>query len=211
MNVVSVPLDQAPMDIGDMAAFHGNTLICRTIIEITGWPQSHLATITEVKPRPLILEAHQPRSSVDDLAAAVGANYDTTVWIFHLSSEARAKFDQLAFFSWCRTAVNRPYDLNQAIAAGVLDWLLRKLPADVVKVLPGLIKQDVRSLYCSELVAAGYQAAGIIPKSVNVSRQTPGDMVALGLRLGIFDDTVHQVKGALLLPLPSASQIMKDS
>jgi len=191
MKIVQTSIDQVPMMIGDLLACHGDTGICRAIIETTHSPVSHVATICETQPKPLAIEAHEPAVSCDDLHALLNTPFDRVIWLLPLSPEARSQFNLLAFASGCRKMVNTQYDIPQAIGAGILDWLgdpewLRKW----LKTQP-----DVSRVFCSELIVYLYQQAGIWPMDINASMQTPGDVIRYGCAHGIFADTIYQLKG----------------
>ena len=87
--------------------------------------------------------------------------YKGNVWWLPLSDEAREKFDEVAFFDFMFQQVGKLYDTAQAIKSAI-DWL------------PWCHnKEDFQKLFCSELLAGGDKAGGLI--NLNCSEVTPVD------------------------------------
>ena len=51
-------------------------------------------------------------------------------------------------------------------------------------------KENWSQLFCSELVAAGFEHSGIIPKEMNTSEMSPPDII----KLKIFNPVYYQIK-----------------
>jgi hypothetical protein len=82
--------------------------------------------------------------------------------------------------------VGRPFDVPQAIGAGFDDL-------DHIPVIGSLThsREDLSTLFCAELAAAGLKAGGVIG-SLNCSKVTPIDL----FRFAIYEGTYYQPKGA---------------
>lgn len=96
------------------------------------------------------------------------ASYDGEAWLYPLRtivSDANLARTQ----DWLTSAHTQKieYDSFQAIGAG-LDFFDRLLGIEN--------KEDLSSLFCSELVTKAFQIAGLVDKSVNPSEMTPKDV-----------------------------------
>jgi hypothetical protein len=184
MQVIQADLSDisAQLQIGDVVAFHGDTPVCKVIEDATKSAVSHVAIICEVSPNPLIIQAHFPKVTVDDMATEIATDIDTAIWILPLSAETRKSFDVDKFLSFIRKQIGKEYDFKQCYKAGLIKWLGDKLPISD--------DEDFTKVFCSELVAGALESAGVIP-DLNASRQVPSDVVAMP----IYADAIYQVKG----------------
>lgn len=109
------------------------------------------------------------------------AHYAGEMWWLPLSAEARARLDVGALWEFLFGQVGKGYDVRQALAAGVDAFEFVGL---------GEASEDFSRFFCSELVAAGLEAAGVIG-SINASEVTPIELC----RWGIYRECV-QFKGS---------------
>ncbi|RDV24333.1 hypothetical protein DXV75_14020 [Alteromonas aestuariivivens] len=115
------------------------------------------------------------------------SQYDGDIWWLPLSPVARARFEnnKREFYKFMLRQKNKGYDILQLFGAAV-DFL------DTTPMLGQLTfnKQDFSSWFCSELIAEGLRAAGVV-RDINASEVTPIDIC----RFAIFNDTYVQIKG----------------
>ena len=106
------------------------------------------------------------------------SDYDGELW--WLPRNEALPFNQKEFFNFLFSQDGKKYDALQAIKAGV----------DILDSL-GLTenKEDFDKFFCSELVAAGLEAAGTVGK-VNASEVTPIDLC----RWKIYEKDYYQLK-----------------
>lgn len=138
--------------------------------------------------------------------------YDGEVWWLPLHQELRNKhFNYDAFAHFLRNQDGKKYDHSQA-AGSAIDFfdtihlpftpeLFIKFPAfkGFRKFInnsdkmhgPGYNHEDFERFFCSELVAAGLKAAGVLPAEVNASEATPIDIC----RWHIFAPEYYLLKG----------------
>ena len=123
------------------------------------------------------------------------ANYDGELWWLPLKKEIREAphdserfFDSKKFFDFLfrQEREKKEYDLTQAIKSA-LDTL-DQLPFDMHG--PAYNTEDFGKFFCSELVAAGLEAAGVVG-SINASEVTPIDLC----RWRIYKKTYYRLKG----------------
>lgn len=112
-------------------------------------------------------------------------SYDGEVWWLPLRRGSKPSMDINMFVKFILGQLGRPYDLPQAIRSA-MDQL------DNVPLIRALTynKEDFAKFFCSELVAAGLEAGGLI-KNVNSSEVTPIDLCMFN----IFEDDYYQLKG----------------
>ncbi len=177
------------MKPGDLIAFGGYGFISNTIKSVTNSNVSHVGTILQTN-IPTI-EGFYINQVIESVGKGKGGlsgvvinrmsdhirDYEGDIWWLPLNAEAREKFDQSIFFSFMLAQVGKPYDAPQAIGSA-LDFI----PDN---------REDLDKLYCSELVAAGYEKVEIIGE-INASEQTPID----DCNFPIFDEE-EQIKGTL--------------
>lgn len=117
------------------------------------------------------------------------ATYEGELWWLPLREDIRnPKFDQKLFYDFLfnQARERKEYDMPQAIKSS-LD-ALDNLPFGMHG--PGYNSEDFSKFFCSELVAAGLEAAGAVG-TVNASEVTPIDLC----RWNIYDATYYQLKG----------------
>lgn len=115
------------------------------------------------------------------------ATYDGELWWLPLKEELRqGAFNQEAFYDFLFQQNRKGYDTPQAVKSAV--DALDELPLGMHG--PGYNREDFDKFFCSELVAAGLEAAGSVGK-VNASEVTPIDLC----RWNIFEDKYFQLKG----------------
>lgn len=112
-------------------------------------------------------------------------SYDGEVWWLPLRRNGPKPLDVGQFVKFLLGQVGRPYDLPQAIRSA-MDQL------DSVPLVRALTynKEDFAKFFCSELVAAGLEAGGVV-QNVNSSEVTPIDLCMFN----IFEDDYCQLKG----------------
>jgi hypothetical protein len=185
---------------GDVIAFSGKARHSRVIKWATRSPVSHVGIIfrtgvreTDERPGELIVESA-------DLNGFFGVNvsrfdrrmteYDGHLWWLPLRRAIRETAFRLeAFYDFLQRQAKsrRPYDIPQALKAGI--DLFDKLPGG--RKGPTYNREDFSSFFCAELVAAGLEAAGAVPR-INCSEVTPADLCTWS----IFEDDYFLLKGA---------------
>ncbi len=115
--------------------------------------------------------------------------YDGELWWLPLKKEVRDNsFDGKKFFNFLfnQARQRKPYDLPQAITSAI--DVLDTLPFGING--PGYNREDFSKFFCSELVAAGLQIAGVV-ENINSSEITPIELC----RWSIYEDHYYQLKG----------------
>jgi len=115
--------------------------------------------------------------------------YDGELWWLPLKQEIRNNnFDSKKFFNFLfnQARLRKPYDLPQAIKSAI--DALDTLPFGING--PGHNREDFSKFFCSELVAAGLEIAGVV-KNINTSEVTPIELC----RWSIYEDHYYQLKG----------------
>ena len=192
------------MKPGDVIAFGGMGDVSEWIKSVTQSPVSHVAIVlrsslspadvsddpSAMRSSPQIIEA---RGELDQYYGVSVrwldehiADYPGIIWWLPLSDASRSRLDVEEFSTFLLGLEGRPFDVPQAIGAGFDDL-------DHVPVIGSLThsREDISALFCSELVAAGLEAGGVIG-SLNCSEVTPVDL----FRFAIYEGTYYQVKGA---------------
>lgn len=177
------------MQPGDVIAFGGKSHFSEVIKWATRSSVSHVGVILQTVRRDLassdgpgyfnqIIES----TTINDFSGVIVSKlskriqqYEGEIWWLPLSDEVRARFNSGAFIDFMMDHEGRPYDLHQAITAGLE--------------VPG-VQEDFGKFFCSELVVAGLEAAGAIPP-VNSSEFTPISLC----RLKLFNPDMVQIKG----------------
>ncbi len=114
--------------------------------------------------------------------------YDGEVWWLPLAERIRAGgFDEVTFYNFLFQQRGKNYDLPQAVKAGI--DLLDRLPFSG-KDGPTLNREDFSRFFCSELVAAAFEKAGVTG-TINASEVTPIDLC----RWQIYQNSYYQLKG----------------
>jgi hypothetical protein len=176
------------MKTGDLIAFSGRICISRVNQLVTQSPYSHVAMVLEVEmgggfgKSVLIIESAAPQTDRDPTGRkaikGVQVNwlsrrldmYKGKAWWLPLK-EPIAPDNLFKMQMWLRQTYNerRPFATVQAAKAGLM--LLNKV---------GLgNKLDLSALFCSELITAALQVAGVVDPYINPSKQTPVDVVNL--------------------------------
>ncbi len=183
---------------GDIIAFGGGTLFSKWVKLTTRSPVTHVAIVLN-PPSPdekadcvcsFVIEStvsnHTSGVMITKLCEHV-KNYQGDIWWLPLNDNARAIFvkNQKKFTDFMLAQQNKGYDFLQLAGASadlfdnhpVLGWLSYN-------------EMDISRWFCSELVAGGLDAAGII-NAVNVSEVTPIDIC----RFTIYQQRYLQIKG----------------
>ena len=116
-------------------------------------------------------------------------HYDGELWWLPLKKEIRENnFDSDKFFDFLfnQARLRKPYDLPQAVKSAV--DALDTLPFGING--PGYNREDFSKFFCSELVAAGLEVAGVV-ENINSSEITPIELC----RWSIYEDHYYQLKG----------------
>ncbi|WP_417916256.1 hypothetical protein [Candidatus Electronema sp. JC] len=114
--------------------------------------------------------------------------YEGEIWWLPLAERIRPyHFDEEKFYNFLFQQKGKKYDLPQAVKAGI--DLLDRLPFSG-KDGPTLNKEDFSKFFCSELVAAAFEQAGVTGP-VNASEVTPIDLC----RWRIYQSSYYQLKG----------------
>ncbi len=170
---------------GDVIAFGGKTGVSDIVKTLTCSPVSHVAVVLQTQATyeaadsdrffNLILE-----STKFDNFLGVGSirlsdrlrSYHGQAWWLPLDRQLcqDKPFDQKAFFDFLYAQRGKPFDVPQAFQAA-LDALERLLGPHS----PTHAKEDLSAFFCSELVAAGLEAAGMVG-DINASEVTPIDL-----------------------------------
>ncbi len=117
--------------------------------------------------------------------------YDGDVWWLQLRQKIRdEQFDERAFYEFLRNQVGKKYDRRQAAGSAIDMFDDLQLPFGLRG--PGYNKEDLTRLFCSELVAAGLKAGGVVAETVNASEVTPIDLC----RWNIYEPEYYLLKGA---------------
>ena len=174
---------------GDLIAFGGNGFVSNLIKVATNCAVSHVGVVLQTvipvvrdKYKKVMIEVIESTSLGKGFAgvqtcrlSARLKQYDGNVWVLPLKPASRKKFDANKFFNFMLDQIGKAYDAPQAISSAI-DFLPDR-------------QEDFSRLFCSELVTAGYEIAGVI-EPINASEQTPADVV----RMPIFDQPI-QIKG----------------
>ena len=115
--------------------------------------------------------------------------YEGEIWWLPLRGEVRQnRFDQVAFYDFLFNEAKKrtTYDMPQAMGSA-LD-ALDSLPFGIEG--PTYNREDFSKFFCSELVAAGLEAAGSVGR-VNASEVTPIDLC----RWSIYEPDYYMLKG----------------
>lgn len=115
--------------------------------------------------------------------------YEGEIWWLPLDAHLReTRFDSVSFYNFLfnHARARKGYDVPQALqsAIDVLDDLPFGLHG------PGYNREDFSRFFCSELVAAGLESAGMVGP-INASEVTPIDLC----RWKIYAGTYYQLKG----------------
>ncbi len=188
------------MQPGDVIAFGGKSFFSEIIKFSTASKISHVGVILQTQ----VLNESNNRffnqiiesSTWDDFSGVKISRfsdrlyeYDGEIWWLPLKKEIRNnQFDQSKFYDFLfKQGEDRvKYDFPQGVKSAV--DILDKLPFDLRG--PSNNKEDLSKFFCSELVAAGLEIAGVTG-SINVSEVTPIDLC----RWDIYEPRYYQLKG----------------
>lgn len=111
--------------------------------------------------------------------------YEGAIWWLPLRQETYEAMDKKKFYDFLIHQVRKPYDVPQAVKSA-LDAF------DKVPLVGGLTHntEDFSRFFCSELAAAGLEAAGAISR-LNASEVTPIDLCSFK----IYAEDYYQLKG----------------
>lgn len=175
---------------GDVWLFRGSTAADRAIQTFTNSPVNHvgMAVVVDDLP-PLLWHAELGRSLPDmwtgerqrgvqlhDLHDAVRiwqTKYKSQAWLRQLSLEVTAKMEDAVMKTIARLD-GKPFPTTRGIAQGWLSGRVRH-------------HTSAETIYCAELVAATYQAMGLLPGGRPLNWYDPGRFWSgdrLGLELG---------------------------
>ena len=185
MERINYELARDMMRPGDVIAFSGKGNASSIIKAFTRGPVSHVGVILQTHVRGdgrmfnQIIESTSLNGfkgvTVSRLRSRL-ESYKGDCWWLPLSNEVRERLDERAFFDWLWAQEGKPYDKKQAINSAI-DGLLGI----------GYNREDFNKLFCSELVAGGLEAGGVI--DVNCSEVHPMELVRWKLYRGLFQLT----------------------
>jgi hypothetical protein len=185
----SYSLLRPSLDTGDLVLYGGKSSLCRRIQRLTGSSWSHVAMLIKVESHDLVLiwEATSAADMADVETGRVGpgvrltlfsewvARYPEVIAVRRLAAKRTPEM-MAAFGAFRREMAGRPYEKKrmQLLRSGLHGPLSRNK------------KEDLSSVFCSELVAATYQRMGLLPTKPPSNAYTPKDFSSErrpGLRL----------------------------
>lgn len=186
------------MQPGDVIAFSGKGDVSEIIKLFTKSEVSHVGVVFKTKQvndtepdrfMNTLMESTSLNGSSGVLMTLLSdrvKNYHGNLWWLPLSAASRKKLKIVEFFDFLVKQEGKSYDTKQAIKSAI-DAL------DDIPFLRGLNynKEDYSKFFCSELVTAALEYAGVI-NNVNSSEVTPIDLC----NFNIYDNTYYQLKGA---------------
>jgi hypothetical protein len=187
---------QARMQPGDVIAFGGSSHFSGIVKMAIRAEVSHIGIVLHTQGRPsgngqvgnyLMDSTSRQGVTVSRLDVRLH-EYDGDVWWLPLRPDLRQdRFDLQAFWAFLREQDGKKYDVRQA-AGSAID-LFDQLPFGWRG--PGYNREDYTRFFCSELVAAGLKAAGVLPEALNTSEVTPSDLC----RWTIYAPEYYLLKG----------------
>ncbi len=189
---------QARMLPGDVIAFGGSSHFSGIIKMAIRAEVSHIGILlhTEHPAEQPDTVIHYVIDSTSRQGVAVSRlcdrfdDYDGDVWWLPLRRDLRTKhFNYDAFLQFLRKQKGKKYDHSQAAGSAIDVFDTMTLPFGMRS--PGCNDENFDKFFCSELVAAGLKAGGVLPPDVNASEATPIDIC----RWHIFARTYYQLKG----------------
>jgi hypothetical protein len=198
---------KAAMQPGDVIAFAGIDGISGWIKSATNGPVSHVGVVLRSSANaaaadgvstdepsttdtfPQIIES---RGELDERfgvkVRGLGKlieGFEGTIWWLPLNDAVRTRLDLEQFRAFLLEKENLPFDILQAIGSASDDL-------DQIPILGDFTRnpEDFSAFFCSELVAAGLEAGGLI-QSINCSEVTPLDLC----RFRIYAGAYYQLKG----------------
>ncbi len=186
------------MQPGDVIAFSGKGNFSEIIKWATRANVSHVGVILQSK---LLIHGQPQDGMFNQIIESTSLNgfsgvsisrlsdrvetYPGEIWWLPLSEAARNRLNLKEFCDFLIHQEKKKYDLPQAIKSA-LDAF------DRVSLMGSLTYniEDFSSFFCSELVAAGLEAGGVI-ESLNASEVTPVDLCMFN----IYQHDYYQLKG----------------
>ena len=184
---VSYPNIRAELDTGDIVIFGGQYRMSKMIRIVTRFPASHVASIIRENDRISFVEASEGDMYPEREGVIISqfSNsipfYKGDIWIARLAADVRKKANIERMKAFLQEQVGKGYDYHDMPKAG-FDFL------DRIGITRS--EENLSQMFCSELVAAGLKAAGILPEDINVSEVSPADIV----KYKIFEPTYYQIK-----------------
>lgn len=186
------------MQPGDVIAFSGKGDVSEIIKLFTRSEVSHVGVVFKTKQLndtdpDRFMNTLMESTSLDGTSGVLMTllsdrvkTYDGNLWWLPLSAVSRKKLKIVEFFDFLVKQEGKAYDTKQAIKSAI-DAL------DDIPFLRGLNynKEDFSKFFCSELVTAALEYAGVI-NNVNSSEVTPIDLC----NFSIYDNSYYQLKGA---------------
>ncbi len=186
------------MKAGDVIAFSGKGNFSEIIKWATRAPVSHVGVILQTK---LLIDGDPQSGVFNQIIESTSLNgfsgvsisrlsdrldtYEGEIWWLPLRKSIYDLMDKKKFYDFLLHQVRKEYDMPQAVKSA-LDAL------DCVPVIGNATHniEDFSNFFCSELVAAGLEAAGAI-STINASEVTPIDLCSFSL----FENDYFQLKG----------------
>ncbi|MBD3308656.1 hypothetical protein GF339_19765 [candidate division KSB3 bacterium] len=190
---------KSQMQAGDVIAFGGSSHFSGIIKMAIRAEVSHIGVILQahVKDQATGELGHTIIDSTSRQGVLVSSlldrvnEYDGDVWWLPLRRDLRETlFQAEAFYDFLCQQQGKRYDRHQA-AGSAIDYFDR-LPFGWRG--PGYNPEDFERFFCSELVAAGLKAAGVVPLLLNSSEATPIDIC----RWKIYEPDYYLLKGKVL-------------
>jgi len=196
-SVITYEEAREKMQPGDVIAFSGKGNVSEVIKLFTKSEVSHVGVVYKTKQVNDVdpnryMNTLMESTSLDGFSGVIMTrlsdrvrDYDGNLWWLPLSQASRSKLDLSKFFDCLVKQEGKAYDTKQAIKSA-LDAL------DGAPFLRGTTynKEDFSKFFCSELVTAALEDAGVI-NNVNSSEVTPIDLC----NFNIYDDNYYQLKG----------------
>lgn len=189
---------RSQMKAGDVIAFSGKSHFSELIKWATRAVVSHVGVILQSK---LLIDSDPQSGYFNQIIESTSLNgfsgvsisrlsdrlatYDGEIWWLPLRQDIHATMDKKKFYDFLIHQERKEYDMPQAIRSAL----------DALDTLPLLGRtthsaEDFSRFFCSELVAAGLEAAGAISR-INASEVTPIDLCSFSM----FEADYFQLKG----------------
>lgn len=176
------------LDTGDVVIFGGQYRMSKMIRLVTRFPASHVALIIREDNRNSFIEASEGDMYPEREGVIISqfSNsipfYKGDIWIARLNADIRERANIEAMKLFLKEQVGKGYDYKNMPKAGF----------DLLDPISSITRSEENSsqMFCSELVAGGLKAAGILPNSINTSEVSPADII----KYKIFESTYYQIK-----------------
>lgn len=189
---------RSEMKPGDVVAFSGKGDFSEIIKWATRSKVSHVGVILQSQ---LLIDGDTQKGMFNQIIESTSLNgfsgvaisrlsdrletYDGEIWWLPIRNDIHAKMDKQKFYDFLIHQERKPYDMPQAVKSAIDAFdkvpLVGKLTHNT---------EDFARFFCSELVAAAFEAAGII-NTINASEVTPIDLCSFTL----FRSEYYQLKG----------------